>query len=131
MSKPLPMLVLSVTVLDFGTMRSFQLGIDVLHLQTGRLDNEGVEALNQKFWDKFEKADFSNTTFGVSYMKDEDMDQQPSRILLKSYILREHEFLARELLDDIMMTIQLRLLGSQFLSYDLENDFGRKDEHDS
>ena len=37
----------------------FPTGIDVLHLQTGRLDNEGVEALNQKFWSKFEKADFS------------------------------------------------------------------------
>ena len=46
----------------------FPTGIDVLHLQTGRLDNEGVEALNQKFWDKFEKADFSNTTFGLSYI---------------------------------------------------------------
>ena len=45
----------------------FPTGIDVLHLQTGRLDNEGVEALNQKFWDKFEKADFSNTTFGLSH----------------------------------------------------------------
>ena len=50
----------------------FPTGIDVLHLQTGRLDNDGVEALNQKFWDKFKKADFSNTTFGLSYMKDED-----------------------------------------------------------
>ena len=34
----------------------FPTGIDVLHLQTGRLDNEGVEALNQKFWDKFVKS---------------------------------------------------------------------------
>ena len=62
----------------------FPTGIDVLHLQTGRLDNEGVEALNQKFWDKFEKADFSNTTFGLSYMKDEDMDPTAYEDITKS-----------------------------------------------
>ena len=60
-------------------------------------------------------------------MKDEDMDPTASRILLKSYILREHEFLARELLDDIMMTIQTATAWFlNFYRMILENDFGRK-----
>lgn len=52
----------------------FPTGVDVLHLQTGGLTPEAVNQLNQKFWDKFQQADFSQTTFGFSYMKDEDMD---------------------------------------------------------
>ena len=33
-----------------------------------------MKELDQRFWTQFKKADFSQTTFGLSYMKDEDMD---------------------------------------------------------
>ena len=45
-------------------------------MQTGGLENAEVQELDNRFWDKFKQADFSNTTFGLSYMKDEDMDSK-------------------------------------------------------
>ena len=32
--------------------------------------------LDQRFWKIFKQANFSKTTFGLSYMKDEEMDPQ-------------------------------------------------------
>ncbi|MFR8245118.1 MAG: hypothetical protein ACLU93_00865 [Streptococcus sp.] len=41
----------------------FPTGIDVLHLQTGRLDNEASRPLI-KFWDKFEKQTSQTRPWG-------------------------------------------------------------------
>ena len=50
------------------------LGFDVLiHHTGGRSDKDMIE-LDQRFWNAFKSADFSKTTFGLSYMKDEEMD---------------------------------------------------------
>lgn len=54
----------------------FNTSFDVLRHQTGGVSYQHMENLNQTFWNDFKKADFSNTTFGLSYMKDEDMDPQ-------------------------------------------------------
>lgn len=54
----------------------FNTGFDVLRHQTGGVSSQHMEDLDQTFWNAFKKADFSNTTFGLSYMKDEDMDPQ-------------------------------------------------------
>ena len=54
----------------------FNTGFDVLNHQTGGLTSGHVTELDQYFWKSFKRADFSNTTFGLSYMKDEDMDPQ-------------------------------------------------------
>ena len=105
----------------------FPTGIDVLHLQTGRLDNEGVEALNQKFWDKFEKADFSNTTFGVSYMKDEDMDPTAFEDITKVLYSSGERILSKGTSgrhNDDHSTATAWFLN--FYRMILENDFGRK-----
>lgn len=105
----------------------FPTGIDVLHLQTGRLDNEGVEALNQKFWDKFEKADFSNTTFGVSYMKDEDMDPTAFEDITKVLYSSGARILSKGTSgrhNDDHSTATAWFLN--FYRMILENDFGRK-----
>ena len=54
----------------------FNTGFDVLSHQTGGMTSGHANELDQYFWKSFKKADFSNTTFGLSYMKDEDMDPQ-------------------------------------------------------
>ena len=52
----------------------FKTGFDVLRHQTGDVSDKHMLELDQRFWNVFKKADFSNTIFGLSYMKDEDMD---------------------------------------------------------
>ena len=52
----------------------FPTSFDVLHLQTGGVSQKDMKDLDQRFWTRFKQADFSQTTFGLSYMKDEDMD---------------------------------------------------------
>jgi len=52
----------------------FNTGFDVLRHQTGGVSSQHMEDLDQTFWNAFKKASFTQTTFGLSYMKDEDMD---------------------------------------------------------
>lgn len=48
--------------------------VDVLHKICGSIGPEAVEALNHKFWDLFDRTDWSETRFAVSYMIEDDMD---------------------------------------------------------
>jgi len=50
------------------------LGFDVLIHHTGGRSDKDMLELDQRFWNAFKSADFSKTTFGLSYMKDEEMD---------------------------------------------------------
>lgn len=52
----------------------FPTAFDVLHHQTGGISPAHMDELDNRFWSAFKQADFSQTTFGLSYMKDEDMD---------------------------------------------------------
>ena len=54
----------------------FNTGFDVLRHQTGGVSSQHMEDLDQRFWNAFKTADFTQTTFGLSYMKDEDMDSR-------------------------------------------------------
>ena len=54
----------------------FNTSFDVLRHQTGGVSSQHMEDLDQTFWNAFKKADFTQTTFGLSYMKDEDMDSE-------------------------------------------------------
>lgn len=54
----------------------FDTSFDILRLQTGDISPQNILDLDHRFWEAFKKADFSKTTFGLSYMKDEDMDSQ-------------------------------------------------------
>ena len=54
----------------------FNTSFDVLRHQTGGVSPQHMEDLDQRFWNAFKKADFTQTTFGLSYMKDEDMDSK-------------------------------------------------------
>ena len=54
----------------------FDTSFDILRHQTGGISSQHMLKLDQRFWKVFKQADFSMTTFGLSYMKDEDMDSQ-------------------------------------------------------
>lgn len=54
----------------------FNTAYDILRHQVGGNSPQHMLELNQRFWKVFKQADFSKTTFGLSYMKDEDMDPQ-------------------------------------------------------
>ena len=54
----------------------FNTAFDVLKYQTGYVTSQHMLEVDHRFWKAFKAADFSKTTFGLSYMKDEDMDPQ-------------------------------------------------------
>ena len=54
----------------------FNTAYDILRHQAGGISPQHMLELDQRFWKIFKQADFSKTTFGLSYMKDEDMDPQ-------------------------------------------------------
>lgn len=53
----------------------FATSLDMMRLIVGENSMAGVDKLNQRFWDKFEKADFTDTTLALAYMRDDDYDQ--------------------------------------------------------
>ena len=67
------------TIAERGRLASprvFPTSFDILKHQTGGVSLNHMLDLDQRFWKVFKQADFSKTTFGLSYMKDEDMDPQ-------------------------------------------------------
>ena len=46
-----------------------------------------MDELDNRFWSAFKQADFSQTTFGFSYMKDEDMDSRAYDQLVEHLLL--------------------------------------------
>jgi len=60
----------------------FPTSLDVLRYQCGNLGEEAVQALNAKFWDKFEGVDWGNTRFIISYMLEDDYDANAYQMLI-------------------------------------------------
>ncbi|MCI9024157.1 MAG: accessory Sec system protein Asp2 [Dorea sp.] len=60
----------------------FPTSLDVLQYQCGNLEREAVQALNAKFWDKFDRSDWGNTRFIISYMIEDDYDANAYQMLL-------------------------------------------------
>ncbi|MEQ9763916.1 accessory Sec system protein Asp2 [Streptococcus sp. ZJ151] len=54
----------------------FGTSLDLLQAMSGAQDNKAIEGLNNRFWDKFLKADFSQTQLALAYMKDDDYDDK-------------------------------------------------------
>ncbi|MCM1190418.1 MAG: accessory Sec system protein Asp2 [bacterium] len=48
--------------------------VDVLHKTCGSVDREAVERLNDRFWSLFDRTDWSETRFAISYMIEDDLD---------------------------------------------------------
>ena len=53
----------------------FPTSFDILRLHTGGNGPQEIQALNQRFWNKFEAANFQGTIFAIAYMRNEDYDQ--------------------------------------------------------
>ena len=96
-------------------------------MQTGGLENAEVQELDNRFWDKFKQADFSNTTFGFSYMKDEDMDPTAYDDLTTALYYSGAKILSKGTTgrhNDDSTTATTWFIN--FYRMILENDFGRK-----
>ena len=52
----------------------FPTSLDVLRSTEGDIGEEEIEKLNERFWSKFDAADFSSTRFIISYMYQDDYD---------------------------------------------------------
>lgn len=52
----------------------FRTGADIQLYFEGNLTKEASEKLNNRFWQNFEDGDFSDTTFAIAYMKQDDYD---------------------------------------------------------
>ena len=53
----------------------FPTSLDVLKGIAGGIGPEQIKKGNDIFWDKFDSADFSNTRFAISYMREDDYDR--------------------------------------------------------
>lgn len=60
----------------------FPTSLDVLYCQCGGLNPDDVKKLNDKFWNKFDSADWGNSKFIISYMIEDDYDADAYRQLL-------------------------------------------------
>lgn len=52
----------------------FPTSLDVLQGLTGGTDQEHIKIADDIFWNKFDRADFSDTRFAISYMREDDYD---------------------------------------------------------
>lgn len=73
----------------------FPTSLDMLYYNMGESTIESAERLNKKFWDKFAAGDYSNTTFAIAYMKQDDYDKEAFPQLFK--VLKENRSTARVL----------------------------------
>lgn len=48
--------------------------VDVLHKDCGRLDQDAISQLNDRFWKLFDRTDWSDTRFAIAYMIEDDLD---------------------------------------------------------
>lgn len=71
----------------------FPTALDMLFYNTGEITEASAQKLNQRFWNKFAKGDYSNTTFAVAYMKQDDYDKDAFPMLLNT--LKENRSTAR------------------------------------
>ena len=104
----------------------FYSAFDVLRHQTGGVNSQHMEDLDQTFWNVFKKADFTQTTFGLSYMKDEDMDNKAYNQLVEHLCYTGAKILSKGTdgrhNDDTNTNVAWFL---HFYRMILESDFGR------
>lgn len=48
--------------------------VDVLHKICGSQDQDAIKRLNDRFWDLFDRTDWSGTRFAAAYMIEDDLD---------------------------------------------------------
>lgn len=62
----------------------FPTSLDILLWHTGRADSLGVDELNLRFWRQFGQGNFENTTFAITYMKEDDYDGEAFQVLFRT-----------------------------------------------
>lgn len=62
----------------------FATSLDVLKKLCGSMDQQSVEQLNNRFWDKFRNTNWSGTRIAVAYMIEDDYDNTAYNNLLAS-----------------------------------------------
>ena len=67
----------------------FPTSLDVLSSISGGIGPEQVRQGNDIFWDKFDSADFSDTRFAISYMREDDYDLSGYEDLVKHLAQKE------------------------------------------
>ncbi len=60
----------------------FPTSLDVLWKACGGLDDEAVERLDRRFWDRFDRTDWSGRTIHAAYMIEDDYDHDAYQRLL-------------------------------------------------
>ncbi len=61
---------------------SFDTSLDVLRYLGGNTDERAVGKMNDRFWDKFDAADWDHSKFAVAYMIEDDYDSDAYDTLL-------------------------------------------------
>ncbi len=78
-------IVIGKPILNLGTvadnerknrMGQFPTSLDYLLMMTGGTKQEHIDRLDQRLWDRFNKADFRNTQFSIAYMLQDDYDKK-------------------------------------------------------
>ncbi|HGD0618333.1 TPA: accessory Sec system protein Asp2 [Streptococcus agalactiae] len=107
----------------------FATSLDIQLLNQGDLTSSSSEKLNNYFWKSIEEGDFSNTTFALAYMKNDDYDATAFSDLLQYFRGKKHKILGRGW--DGRHGDCSAEVGAWFTSQYrrmLSNDFGRKEE---
>ncbi len=60
----------------------FPTSLDVLWFLCGNTDQDAIDRMNQRFWDKFDVADWERTKFLVAYMIEDDYDRSAYEMLI-------------------------------------------------
>lgn len=60
----------------------FPTSLDVLWKQYNSVDKDAMIALNRRFWNKFDNADWSQTKFEIAYMIEDDYDSNAYKTII-------------------------------------------------
>lgn len=69
----------------------FPTSLDLVYRVSGQLSDSGVEQLNHRFWNLFDKADFSKTKFLMSYMYHDDYDGSAYQDMLEKLSQKDYK----------------------------------------
>lgn len=74
LGKPLASIGNIAANLRLNRPKNFDTSLDVLQYLGGGTDERAVQSLNDRFWKKFDAADWEHTKFAVAYMIEDDYD---------------------------------------------------------
>lgn len=117
----------TVTALKLKRPDEFETSGDMLRNFTGASDEQAIEALNQKFWDKFNQSRFPNTIFALGFMEQDDYDGLATGRLIENLADHDAHVLAKGY--EGRHNDNSRAINRWFITQYhriLRNDFGRE-----